>query len=72
MTRTIAEMAAQRDPLYAAMVPTGEFEAALWFEYANIATAHLSGTSNINARDTHLLKLAVRALRNQRQPYYDD
>lgn len=75
MTRTIAEMAAQRDPLYVAMQPAGEFIEAL--ESDKLMTACLlrgwiTAASDAHAwRDTNLLKLTIRALRNQGQPYYD-
>lgn len=72
MTQRFDELVAQRDPLYAAMKPTGEFAGALeslsdasqwWW------TALESGRFRRIA-DAAFLRLTIRALRNQGQPYY--
>ena len=70
---TIAELAAQRDPLYAATKPEGEFQVALKYAEAG-ATAWSQRHGQLairhnRARDTHLLILTIRALRNQGEPY---
>lgn len=76
MAKTIAEMAAERDPLYAAMQPQGAFDESLRCErwanrYSSRAEDADLAEAELFARDAALLTLAVRALRNQRQPYYD-
>ena len=66
---TFEEMAAQRDPLYAATKPqrnmmlavTMDKSAAMWLDLASRC---------LDIRDATLLLLAIRALRNQGQPYY--
>ena len=73
MTRTIEEMCAQRDPLYAAMQPQGDFRLALLNDKAQNDWYWTQGQRELLRfeRDIKLLPLAVRALRNQGQPYYD-
>lgn len=73
MTRTFEEMCAERDPVYAELKPEGAF---WWAKMA--AWAMTDGGAKEwqkvelqDQRDAHLLKLAIRALRNQGQPYYD-
>lgn len=72
MARTFEEMCKARDPLYAAMQPVGEFQWAL----DNHWTASQWWWSIVERdrlrriADAALLRLAVRALRNQGQPYY--
>ena len=67
---TFEEMAAQRDPLYAATKPqrnmmlavTMDRSAAMWPDLASRC---------LDIRDATLLLLTIRALRNQGQLYYD-
>ena len=69
MTRTFEEMRKERDPLYAATKPqrnmmlavTMDKSAAMWPDLASRC---------LDIRDATLLLLAIRALRNQGQPYY--
>lgn len=75
MTRTIAEMAAKRDPLYAATRPDYPYFAAAIA--ADKAQAECLGMGMYDVarmkrkdRDAALLALAVKALRNQGQPYH--
>ena len=75
MTRTFEEMCAERDPLYAAMRPVGNFGAAAWADKDMVTSIRL-GFNALAAvtrleRDALLLKLAIRSLRNQGQPCYD-
>ena len=75
MTQTFEEMCAERDPLYAAMQTQEPFTLA-YLADASMAKADKGGylfqaTAYLAARDAALLLLAVRALRNQGQPYYD-
>jgi hypothetical protein len=74
MTRTFEEMCKARDPLYAAMQTQEPFTLACLAD-KSMALADASGrlfqtTAYLAARDAALLLLAVRALRNQGQPYY--
>ena len=70
MTRTFEEMCKARDPLYAATKPqrnmmlavTMDKSAAMWPDLASRC---------LDIRDATLLLLAIRALRNQGQLYYD-
>jgi hypothetical protein len=75
MTRTFEEMCAERDPLYQrtrvgdslTLAIAFDFDAA--FRRENISEASASRAEM--ARDAELHKLAIRALRNQGEPYYD-
>ena len=72
MAQTFEEMCAERDPLYAALNPIGNFAAAV--EYDKLAKHTSDGSTSGPfgiARSAMLWRLAVRALRNQGQPYYD-
>lgn len=69
MTRTFEEMCAERDPLYAAMQPVGNFAEALrcekWAERYRSRVAHdYLADAQLFARDAALLKLTICALRN--------
>lgn len=68
MTQRFDEMAAQRDPLYAAMKPQGDFAAAVRFDRESYYLESPFGLQAVC--DVALHNLAVRALRNQGQPYY--
>lgn len=77
MSTRFDEMAAQRDPLYAATKPRGEFLLAVIADTGMARTARVGGLSGVveferRQRDSWLLKLAVRALRNQGEPYYQE
>jgi hypothetical protein len=69
MTRTFEEMCKARDPLYAAMQPAGEFKEALYLD--KVSSMMFRPGRWLKMRDAALLALAIRALRNQGQPYYD-
>lgn len=60
MSAKFDAMAAQRDPLYAATLPQGEFKQARYHDKY----------FEPEYRDAELLVLTVRALRNQGEPYY--
>ena len=62
---TFEEMCAERDPLYAAMKPVGCFYWAVKID-ATRRDDYRDGDTAIE-----LLRLTIRALRNQGQPYYD-
>ena len=71
---TIAELAAQRDPLYAATRGGWEFDLATKSD-ASMYLAESRGypfqaTAYLATRDAALIGLVIRALRNQGQPYY--
>lgn len=71
---TFAELAAERDPVYAATKPVGEFAASLEFEDDVSYWRRIYGIRadvSEDRRDAHLGRLAIRARRNQGQPYYD-
>ena len=75
MTRTFEEMAAQRDPLYAATRPDYPyFAAAVAADKVQVECLRMGmydvARMKRKDRDAALLALAVRALRNQGQPYY--
>ena len=65
---TFEEMCAERDPLYAATVPVGAFEAAVRLDRAARDPSSPAGMSPL--REMALLALAISALRNQGEPYY--
>ena len=73
MTQKFEEMAAERDPLYAELKPEGDFWWAKMAAWAMIegGAKEWQKTELADQRDAHLLKLTIRALRNQGQPYYD-
>ncbi len=67
---TFDEMAAQRDPLYR-MKPIGDMEFAIARDWdAAVNSGEDFGRRMKDARDRYLFKLTIRALRNQKQPYY--
>ena len=69
MTRTFEQMAAERDPLYAAMQPHGAFLAAriLDEDAAVSLKMGLTGWNRLELfRDAALLSLAIKALRHDR------
>jgi hypothetical protein len=73
---TFEEMCKARDPLYAATRSHTPFLQALTADREAEECKRIGGLSGIatikeRERDVWLLKLTVRALRNQRQPYYD-
>ena len=71
MTRTFEEMAAQRDPLYAAMEPQGAFAVALKYQDKRLVhTASFLETVQKLLFFAAVNELTIRALRNQGQPYY--
>ena len=67
---TFEEMAAERDPLYAAMQPQKSFSLAVECDRSMGLWPHIAVPLR-DVRDSALLHLAIRALRNQGQPYYD-
>ena len=67
---TFEEMAAQRDPLYAAMKPQRNMMLAVALDRSAAMWPDLASRC-LDIRDATLLLLAIRALRNQGQPYYD-
>lgn len=70
MTQTFEEMCAERDPLYAAMQPQRNMMLAVTMDRSAELWPDLASRC-LEMRDSTLLRLAVRALRNQGQPYYD-
>lgn len=68
---TFEEMCKARDPLYAATRSRTPFLQALTADREAGRISGLSGVATIKERerDVWLLKLAVRALRNQGEPY---
>ena len=72
MTQTFEQMAAQRDPLYAALKPVGDFRLALLNDKAQNDWYWTQGQKELLRfeRDLKLFPLAIRALRNQGEPYY--
>lgn len=66
---TFEEMAAQRDPLYAALKPQKSFSLAVECDRSMAYWPHIAVPLR-DVRDSALLHLAVRALRNQGQPHY--
>ena len=77
MTRTFEEMCKARDPLYAATRSHTPFLQALTADREAEECRRLGrvgagiATLKERDRDVWLLKLAIRALRNQGQLYYD-
>jgi hypothetical protein len=74
MTRTFDEMCAERDPVYAEMLPVGDFAASMEFDDDVSYWLRIYGVradTSEDRRDARLGRLAIRALRNQGQPYYD-
>ena len=67
---TFEEMAAQRDPLYAAMKPQRNMMLAVALDRSAAMWPDLASRC-LDIRDATLLLLAIRALRNQGQLYYD-
>ena len=65
---TFEEMCKARDPEYAETMPQGDFSAAVRYDKA--ATDPNAPYGIRLVRDSALLWLTIRALRNQRQPYY--
>lgn len=63
MTQRFDELAAQRDPLYAAMQPVGRFKEALRLDKAATKARH--PTLLLAALHIELFELTVRALRNE-------
>ena len=70
MTRTFEEMCKVRDPLYAALKPQKSFSLAVECDRSMALWSHIAVPLR-DVRDSALLHLAIRALRNQGQPYYD-
>ena len=73
---TFDEMAAQRDPLYAATRSRTPFLQAITADREAVECRQIGGLSGIvtikeRERDAWLFELTIRALRNQGQPYYD-
>ena len=76
MTRTFEEMCKARDPLYAATRPDYPYFAAAVAADKAQAECLRMGMYDVarmkrKDRDAALLALAIKALRNQGQPYYD-
>lgn len=67
---TFDEMAAQRDPLYAATKPVGAFRVAVEFE--EMALESNDRTLGALLFVGALYDIAIRALRNQGEPYYTE
>ena len=70
MTQTFEELCAERDPLYAALKPQKSFSLAVECDRLMGHWSHIAVPLR-DVRDSALLHLAIRALRNQGQPYYD-
>lgn len=68
------DLAAQRDPLYAATLPVGEFDEAREEERLAAHRQRRGDTAQAwqhrEYRNAALLRLTIRALRNQGEPYY--
>jgi hypothetical protein len=74
MAQTFEEMCAERDPVYAAMQPIGDFRLALMNDHTcQYDWYWIAGQRDLlrMERDLRLFPLTIRALRNQGQPYYD-
>ena len=70
MAQTFEEMCKTRDPLYAALKPQRNMMLAVTMDRSAELWPDLASRC-LEWRDSTLLLLAVRALRNQGQPYYD-
>jgi len=64
MTRTIAEMAAERDPVYAALNPAGVLAIAIMLDTAATEARHPFLLER--ARNEVLFTLAIKALKRDR------
>ena len=70
MTQRFDDMARERDALYQATSPEGEFEFAIWYDRMAYATEVVRlRESHRDNRDAALLPLAIRALTARQQKY---